>query len=526
MSASESKVITPLLRNPGSLKRVRTKPKLADVEVIKIPTQTVDYNANPLLTWEINTGDKCLRFLPNAVNFRVTIDIANALKGQAATVSDNTKAADGLVDEDFTRDSNRLCPRHNWGRQLLFNPLSSPIPALVSEVEILINGILVQKDSSGLLSLYAQLNRVFASRRHREAYVGHEHVLHSSEDMQAEDTKGLKFKKTISPSFMYALEQLDAEKLPIAGNNAGYSVNLSGGIDGCFLLGGSKNLTLQSMAGEPPAPPDMVIIPPNSIVTIRMRINDQIHFRMIDNAIPGNQYMGNDITDFTALNKKPDMKVSIHEAYLLAQKIRPEGGEKLSKQLNVAGKYFFDMPVWRYSAIPAEQQHTVVRERFPPNVTIVYCAFLKTHQIHRDVADNLFSDLTRFNLPLQLQKIVFKVNGSPVLFENGLELPQKERHAQSDARLLYTYMRNRNITTDSFESFFPRGDTCSGFKQAFVLDLLPFQLQDVPIEVTAEITWNAVSTKNWNLAMVAPIEAVVSKTGDNLSTWESSANVT
>ena len=104
--------------------------------------------------------------------------------------------------------------------------------------------------------------------------------------------------------------------------------------------------------------------------------------RMIDNAMSGKDYLGDDLLPaaITDLNKKPKININIHEAYLMAQKIRPEGNEKLHKQLNVAGKYYFDLPVWRYSAIPAAQQHTIVRERFPPNVTIVYCAFLKSHQ--------------------------------------------------------------------------------------------------------------------------------------------------
>lgn len=530
--SGEVKNVTPLLRNPGSLKRTRNKPKIHDVDLIKIPTQTVDFNTNPLLTWEINTGNECLRFLPNAVNLRVSINIKNHMQGlsdkdKKDKFPDTVTTRDSLTGVDFTRDWNRLCTRHNQGRELFFNPLSGAIPALVGEIEVLINGVLVQRDSSSLLSLYAQLNRLFASERHRSAYVGHEHVLHSSEDLTTEEGNSLKHKRSISESFMYALDQLDGEKLASSGTGQGYSVNLSGGIDGCFLLGGSKNLTLQSMNGEPPGPPDMVLIPPNNIITIRLRLPDQIAMRMIDNAVPGYEYLGEDTGSTMAPEKtKPAMSFTIHEAFLLAQKVRPEGGEKLARQLNTAGKYYFDLPVWRYTSIPPDQQHTTVRERFPPNVTIVYCCFLKTYQILRDPSDNNFSDATRFNLPPQFQKIIFKVNGSPVLFENGLEIPKTERHAQSDARLLYTYMRNRNMTSDSFESFFPRGETASGFKQAFVLDLLPYQLQDVPVEISAEITWNPKSGKNWNLAMVAPVEAAVSKSGESFSTWESTANIT
>ena len=133
---------------------------------------------------------------------------------------------------------------------------------MVSEVEILLDGQVVQVDRGGFLSITNTLNRLFVPSTRRTEIVGHPYILHNEEDKKMlgnatdDETKFL-YK---SPSYEYALNSLNA-----VGKKTGKkAVQLKSDLDGIFLLSRPKNLGLEAMSRCHSGYNQHPLIPPNT----------------------------------------------------------------------------------------------------------------------------------------------------------------------------------------------------------------------------------------------------------------------
>ena len=529
MSEGGKTFVHPIVLDPGVEKNVRVKPPLSTAEVFRISPNSSDFT-NKVIQFQYQSGDFVTRLINNAFNFVVGIKITNPLKDK--TVASLRLKADGklptalergLNDTVFNLDTVTLATNHVEGRAMYWNPVSTAIPALISEVEILCNGIVVQRDTTGFMSVYSTLNRIFSREEFRIAAVGHRHILHNSLDREAKTSENFTRKDTISPAYKYALDQLDAQTLLGDADGKEVLYCLSGGLDGLIFAGLSKNLSLQSMMNDLPSNPEMALIPPNTHLVIRIRLCDDPALRLIDGTPNDYAYLG-DVSTLTADEQRPaKIDIELKDVFLLAQRFIPATSEKLQKRIHTASKYYIDQPLYRTVNVIAGHLISQFKCQFPPGIRMVYIAFMGVHQLYRSPDGKVLSDGTRFNLPKEFKKIVFKLNGQPFLFDGGLEIPAENRDAAADAMRLYSYYRDRRLTSDSFSSFWPRGATAVGYKQAFALDLTPYQLQHGEVEIGVEIQWKTAAPKNTMCLFCAPHEVCISRSGGTFALWESDA---
>ena len=85
--------------------------------------------------------------------------------------------------------------------------------------------------------------------------------------------------------------------------------------------------------------------------------------------------------------------------------------------------------------------------------------------------------------------MVIRLDNKVILFENGLTINRDDCASQRDAGLFYQYLGSRNLTTDSFQSFFPKKGKV-GYKQVLPLDLSSYML-DAPSKISVECHWDS-----------------------------------
>ena len=517
--------INPIVLDPGVEKNPRVKPVLSTADVFKIPPSSSDFNEGSLIVWDYVSGPHITRFMPDSLNFIVTIKYSNPFKTLNTTHLTKKKNNEeptlleyGYDLNFFEKDLVTISNNHVEGRPFFWNPLSGPVASLVSEVEILCNGVVVQRDSTGFMSLYTSLNRMFCRKEYRTAFCGHDKILSTSEERTPVKSEFKVRKETISSSYKHALDESDSGSL--CANDFTYC--LSGSVDGLAFLGSSKSLSLQSMMNEPPGAPEFALLPPNTHLVIRLRLHDERALRLIDGRPNDVCYFG-DQTRLTADEKRPKkIEIQIKDCFLLAQRFIPASStEKLQKRMNTSYKYYIDQPIYRTVNIQSGHLTTQLKCAFPAGARLIFVALVKVHQLYRDPKNSVLSDATRFALPKEFKKIIFKLNGHPFIFDSGLEINGTNRQSSADARRLYDYYRDRRLTSDPFSSFWPAEGI--GYKQAFALDLTPYNTELGEVEIGAEIHWKDAAPVELVCVMCSPQQKMISRSGNAFSLWESDA---
>ena len=504
------------LENEGTAKRKKIRPKADTVDIQRIYPENDDLTRSKIITFYINTGNFAVRFLENCLLFTIVPQISNPLYQSATS---------GVSDVDKNRKWDNMTPfelnNKSLPRGYFFNPITGGPACLINEVEVLLDGQMLQVDRRGFLSVTNTLNKLFLPQDDRQKIVGHPHILHNSKEkltygFDEEAIKNLPDYQ--SSSFKYALNQFNC--LNKTGDN---QVVLAGDLDGIFPISKPKNLSLEKIYHCSSGLNQKPLIPPHTELTIRIRLNDPLHLRVIDTKCEDNIYFSN--TDI-GNNSFPfdDLNIHIKDISLLVERIKWDN-EKIQKQLSTGGvNYEFDQYTHRAHALPTGQVVTNTKEKIPSHTGLVYIAFMKSCQLYKDSAEKRSSDGTRFALPPNLEKLIFKLNGKTILFENGLHISRDKCHGEPDAMLFYQYLRSRGLTTDSFESFFPDGTNNLGWKCVFPLDLTTFQITE-PADLVVEAHWKSTaSPADYFLAMFMPESVNINKPTPS-SIWKSTANM-
>ena len=533
------------LENQGTDKRRKIKPKAESIDIMQIHPENKDYKRSRIITFTHNTGNTAVRFIPNCFIIALYPEIKNAKfqedAGEDASADEKRKwngmtpfekimKTVPVLERDPTDvaevnfvEVNKEVP-DKYPRAFFFNPITGSAANLISEVEVLLDGQVVQVDRGGFLSVTNTLNRLFIPSDKRTEIVGHPYVLHNEQDKDMlgnDDFTKFVFKH---PSYEYAINELNA----VAETNGKQAVILQADLDGVFPLSRPKNLGLEAISRCHSGLNQHPLIPPHTEITIRMRLEDPLHVRIIDSGI-------NDLNFFDTLDNQngdkvpnsqsfpfDDINFEILDISLLLQKIRWDD-EKISKQLRTGSvSYNFDQYIYRAHALPSSQTITITKEKIPAGTDLIYVAFMKSNQLFKDGRRQRSSDGSRFVFPPKMTHIHFRLNGNSILFENGLHITRNTAHSDTDAMLFYSYLLNRNLTTDSFESFFPVSPHL-GYKNAFPLDLTPFQM-DKPGDLTIECRFATGSPSDYYIVMFMPQSVTISKSSPT-SIWETTATI-
>ena len=504
------------LENEGTAKRKKIRPRAEVVDVQRVYPENDDLTRSKIITFYINTGNFAVRFLQNCILFTVVPQIKNPLfesAAQGVSTADKNRKWDNMTPFEKI---NKALPRAYY-----FNPITGGPASLINEVEVLLDGQMIQVDRRGFLSVTNTLNKLFLPHDDRQKIVGYPHVLHNSKEKltyghNEEVVKNLPDYQ--SSDFKFALNQFNC--LTKTGDD---QVILAGDLDGIFPMSNPKNLALEKIYHCNSGLNQKPLIPPHTELTIRIRLNDPLHLRVIDTKCEDSIYFSNaDIGN----NSFPfnDVNIQIKDISLLIERIKWDD-EKVQKQLSTGGiNYEFDQYTHRAHALPTGQVVTNTKEKIPAHTGLVYIAFMKSCQLYKDSAEKRSSDGTRFALPPNLEKLIFKLNGRTILFENGLHISRDKCHGEPDAMLFYQYMKSRGLTTDSFDSFFPEGSTNLGYKNVFALDLVPYQISE-PADLVVESHWKGTaSPADYFLVMFMPESVNINKPTPT-SLWNSTANM-
>ena len=139
------------------------------------------------ITFYGNTGNKAWRFMPFPLITTVIPTEKNEDYGSAETTVaqvDKDREWDGMrpfeyIYEPATGGAKKVKENR---RAYFFNPVTGGAANLISEVEILLDGQLVQVDRTGYFSIYNTMNRVFVTSDVRNKINGHPYILHNSHD--------------------------------------------------------------------------------------------------------------------------------------------------------------------------------------------------------------------------------------------------------------------------------------------------------------------------------------------------------
>ena len=495
------------------------------LDIQLIPAETTDFRRTQQITFYGNTGNKAWRFMPFPLITTVIPTEKNEDYGSAeATVAqvDKDREWDGMrpfeyIYEPATGGAKKVKENR---RAYFFNPVTGGAANLISEVEILLDGQLVQVDRTGYFSIYNTMNRVFVTSDVRNKINGHPYILHNSHDQaklgELGDTKFL-YK---SANYEYALNALNAldRKNPKA-------VILATDLDGIFPLSRPKNLGLEAIQKCPSGGNQYPMIPPNTEVTIRMRLCDPLHLRLGDSGCPNSKFFGSGDTatmDEDDKFKFDGINFQIQSMNLLVQKIGPEDPKVQSILRNGSFECVFDQYVHRARALDSNQVNTLTPEKIPAGTGLVYVTFVRQNQLWKDGMGERSSDASRFCLPPGLTSITFKVNGTPVLFDGQqLRFSRDSANREPTAKAFHSYLQKLDLTSDSFESFFPA--TGFGFKHVFPLDLTPYKY-DKPADLHVICSFATASPSNYYVLMIIPNQVAISRASPS-SVWTTTANV-
>ena len=520
-------LISPHLENQGTEKRKNVKPRMDTLDIQLIPAETTDFRRTQQITFYGNTGNKAWRFMPFPLIMTVVPCEKNEDYGsveEGVGQADKDREWDGMrpfeyIYEAATGPGSAKKVKSNR-RAYFFNPVTGGAANLISEVEILLDGQLVQVDRTGYFSIYNTMNRVFVTSDVRNKINGHPFVLHSSKDQaklgELGDTKFL-YK---SANYEYALNALNAldRKNP-------KSVILASDLDGIFPLSRPKNLGLEAIQKCPSGGNQYPMIPPNTEVTIRMRLCDPLHLRLGDSGCPNSKFFGSGDTatmDEDDKFKFDGINFQIQSMNLLVQKIGPEDPKVQSILRNGSFECVFDQYVHRARALDSNQVNTLTPEKIPAGTGLVYVTFVRQNQLWKDGMGERSSDASRFCLPPGLTSITFKVNGTPVLFDGQqLRFSRDSANREPTAKAFHSYLQKLDLTSDSFESFFPA--TGFGFKHVFPLDLTPYKY-DKPADLHVICSFATASPSNYYVLMIIPNQVAISRASPS-SVWTTTANV-
>lgn len=508
------------LENASSKKRKKNRPKAEVVDICKIIPETTDFKNSKIITWHIQTGSYALRFLPHC--FQVTL--VPQYKNSQYVSADNADKLKSRFWNASTPFGPTIANEANDTRVAFINPITGFVSPLVEEIEIYLDNQLVQSNRSGFISLANTLNHLFLPSDKRTEVLGHPYILHNENDREKVGTAAPLNKLFKSSSYEYALNCFNAVKE----DEKAQAVTLQGNLMGIFPLSPPKNYTLEQIMGCESGLNQCPLLPPQLELTIRMRLADPLFLRAIDNFQDDDNFFSNtaptqDSKKFRFQTDYKDFNYDIKALSLLAERIKWDD-EKIQKQMtNGALDYYFDQYVYRTTGLARGQVISHVPDVLPPKTQLVYLFVVKSNQLYRDANGTRSSDCSRFSIPINLEKLTVRLNGRVILFESGLTMSRKRAHSQEDAAIFYQYLRSRNLTTDSFETWFPKNGAC-GYKNCIPIDLTPFNLEE-PANLQVELTWDAnACPEDHYSALFIPQEVNISRDSPN-SIWRSSATI-
>lgn len=518
-----SSILSPHLENAGTKVRKPLRPVAELLDIQRIEPETTGYLKSKVITFVIQTGSYAVRFLDNPLQFTLLPKVPN----DAFTTAEDEDVQKNKPKNGCTpfaaKDDNQ-----SWGtRAPYFNPLCGAPAALICETEGYLDNQLVQASRDSFLSLYTTLNHLFLPADKRQEVLGHPYILHSSKTTKPlrtfADEAGAT-SKIYDPSYEYALNSSNAENK----YDDTSAVILRGSLAGIFPFSRPKNLTLNQILRCDPGLNQMPLIPPHVEFSFRMRLADPLHLRCIDN--------GESTAAFFSSSTNPTGTGATGEAYpidsyeleiknisLYIQKIK-WAEDKIHRQLSTGSiSWNFEEYMYRATALPHNVVNTTTKDFLPANTQMVTMFICKSNQLYKDGTKMRSSDLTRFALPENLTKINIRLNNHTILFENGLKISREKCHQQEDAALFYSYLRDRQLTTDSFDSFYPNSSDI-GYKQAFPLDLSQYVLNQ-PSQLSINCEWAGGCPADLYLVLVIPHAVCISRDSPQSAIWKSTAQI-
>ena len=168
------------------------------------------------------------------------------------------------------------------------------------------------------------------------------------------------------------------------------------------------------------------------------------------------------------------------------------------------------------------QEHIDTLRAAQEQVEIEHIDIDKSNQLFKDGRMQRSSDGSRFAYPPNMTHINFRLNGSTILFDNGLHMTRATAHSDTDAKVLYNYMFYNKLTTDSFDSFFPKSPKTQ-YKCVFPLDLTTLGV-DKPSDLTIECRFATGSPSDYYIVMFMPESVTISRANPS-SIWETTATI-
>ena len=496
----EGSVTSKHLENRGCKKRVKLRPQaqMVDVQLIS-PENQDDYGPGRIVTFNIQTGSYALRFLNNCLQIRLKPSFKNEnYDGSEEFKDDDVKSQQWLGFTPF--EAKGTGNDKNKNRALYFNPITGGPACLIAETETYFDNQLVQSNREGFISITQTLNRLFLPAHKRRKVCGHPHILHNDLNTIGHKTADPATSpipmpigpgnRAYDPAYYYALDQVNTGIRGVDGKD----IIIQSNLDGIFPMSQPRNLTIEQIydCEDTAGLNQLPLIPPQTEITLRLRLNDPLFFRMIDSNCPTKKYFGEKDPNIPTGNETfpwDDVKFEIKDIHLLVEKIRWKD-EKIQRQLSTGGvNYHFDQYIFRSKALVCGLSNPPFKMPLPPNTQLVYFAIMRNCQLYKDTNGVRGSDGTRFTFPERLYKMLFRLDGQVILFENGLEMNKNDARSQKDSGLFYQYMRARGFTDDEKETFWPGTPNTIGYKQCFPIDLSPYCLTEAS-QLSIETWWS------------------------------------
>ena len=513
--------------NKGVTKRKHVKPETDYDRYQSIHPDTTDWAQTGWLTFTIRTGNEFVRMVPNCITFFLTPEIC-----LLDPVPDPITYTPTSPFEGVTTTVGGVTTVTGNKRSFFFNPLAGAPATLINEIEIILDGQRVQINTGGYFSATNTINKLFCPSYIRNQVLSHNHVLHNENNRKTyfqfygHGDKGI-FK---NQDYEYALNELNSKSTKPGGKRI---CQVSGDIDGMLYLSRPKNLTLNSITECDQGKNQHPILPPHTELVIKMRLNDPLTYRCIDTQMSDDVFFSDAVNISTGDSPMPPskdrflkgslFKLSIHDVTLNIERVRWKK-EKIQRRMGTGAiDITFDEYLFRSKSLPGNASTTNSAIDIPPNISLIYVMFVRSNQLLFDNEGNRGSDLTRFVLPEKIMNIEFKLDQERILFSNNLQISRNDAHSQKSARLFYDYLVHRNMTNESFETFFPNGDNNISYKHVFPIDLTN-DVKDKPTLFEVNVTWNPRSPSDYYCLCFIPRSVNVHKPSRD-SIWTSTATV-
>lgn len=454
---------------PGKRKKISP---LEDAQFFKIaPIPGCDPKTNNEITFTYTTGKDPIRFLqePILIKYRAT-----------------SAATDVIHNEDG----------------MYIDPVLG-VSTFVESCEISLDNTVVYKDNTGRHSLYQALNRKFTTAEMRKKVGMQPGLIFNDKDLAKTGVDD---------------EIVKAGKLMVFGTGGGTSRIITGSLDGNPLLGTPRNLSVECLTDGTGAENNRpAVIPPFTTITIKLNLRADLKYHVFltksDLSVNGVYWRttkptGNTVIDYSGEQHAENLKINIEECSLLAERLffSEEKSLKPLKGDNIS--YYFDFPTYVITGLPA-QSYFSTSFIIPPGTPLVYVTFLAKHQLIPDTLGKRPSDPTKFVLPPNLTKILFRLNNRPILFETGLEVLAATPQKSTDYKMYHNYLVEENLTDLSYEDFCPRANR--SYNNVFVLNLCDAAFAQ-PAKLVVEMTFSDSAPTNWYCTMVMPTEQKFRKT--------------